>query len=67
MCEPDCKVWTRITDDTEFNTKGQCWLRNSTNGQKITNFTNSGVKEALPKLQNGQESEEGDSLGAVNQ
>lgn len=57
----DCKVWTRITVDTDYNREGQCWLRETVNEHKKTNFTNSGVKEDMPELQSGQESDRGNS------
>lgn len=48
LCVPylDCKVWTRITKDTKWSRKGECWLRNFVpEGNKCT-VCNSGVVAA---------------------
>lgn len=40
----ECKAWTRIKWDTEYNKKGECWLRNYVPERKYCAHCDSGFK-----------------------
>lgn len=40
----ECKSWTRIQYDTQYNKKGECWMRSKENSKKPSGQTNSGIK-----------------------
>ncbi|GMH33285.1 hypothetical protein BSKO_01119 [Bryopsis sp. KO-2023] len=49
---PWCESWTRIKSDTEYNSEGECWLRNYVPTGVRNDNTDSGHKARIPKQSN---------------